>query len=73
LIADTFDAMTSTRPYRKGLAYETAFEELRMFAGSQFDPFLVEHFIKAMELESKNNVETFKLNIIEGKFKKEAA
>jgi putative nucleotidyltransferase with HDIG domain len=73
LIADTFDAMTSTRPYRKGLPYEVAFEELREFAGSQFDPNLVEYFIKAMERDQAANQPTFALGIIDGEFKKDAA
>ena len=73
LIADTFDAMTSTRPYRKGLPYEVAFEELREFSGSQFDPNLVEHFCKAMSKEEAKNEDTFTLTIIEGEFAKDAA
>jgi HD-GYP domain-containing protein (c-di-GMP phosphodiesterase class II) len=47
LIADTFDAMTTTRPYRKGLANEIAYKELKTFAGRQFDAHLVEVFLKA--------------------------
>jgi len=47
LIADTFDAMTTTRPYRKGLAEEIAYKELRQFAGRQFDPQLVKVFLQA--------------------------
>lgn len=73
LIADTFDAMTSTRPYRKGLPYEVAFKELEEFSGSQFDPKLVEAFIAAMSKEEKKGVDTFSLNIIEGEFQKDAA
>jgi len=42
LIADTFDAMTSDRPYRKALPTEIAMAELQKHAGSQFDPNLVE-------------------------------
>ena len=37
-VADTFDAMTSDRPYRKGLAAELAFAELEKQSGKQFDP-----------------------------------
>lgn len=48
LIADTYDAMTSTRPYRLALEKEVAFEELRRCSGTQFDPYLVECFIKAI-------------------------
>lgn len=73
LIADTFDAMTSTRPYRKGLPYEVAFAELIEFSGSQFDPNLVEHFVTAMRREESKNEVTFKLTIVSGEFKKDAA
>ena len=44
-ITDTFDAMTSHRPYRAGLPVEVAIKELTDLAGSQFDPELVQHFI----------------------------
>jgi HD-GYP domain-containing protein (c-di-GMP phosphodiesterase class II) len=37
-VADTFDAMTSDRPYRKGMAAEVAFAELQKQSGKQFDP-----------------------------------
>lgn len=47
LIADTFDAMTTTRPYRKGFSVEIAYKELRQFANRQFDAHLVEIFIQA--------------------------
>jgi HD-GYP domain-containing protein (c-di-GMP phosphodiesterase class II) len=53
LIADTFDAMTTTRPYRKGLATEIAFKELQTFAGRQFDPHLVKIFTEAYPTWSK--------------------
>lgn len=73
LIADTFDAMTSTRPYRKGLPFEVACAELREFAGSQFDPDIVEKFISCMTKEQNKNEETFHLQVIQGSFKKDAA
>lgn len=73
LIADTFDAMTSTRPYRKGLSYDIAFSELLEFSGSQFDPGLVQVFISAMSKEALKNEETFNLSIIDGVFAKDAA
>ena len=42
MIADTLDAMTTDRPYRKALTFERVLEELRKFSGKQFDPKLVE-------------------------------
>ena len=48
-VADSFDAMTSTRSYRVALTQEYAFAELRRHAGSQFDPDVVELFITTME------------------------
>ncbi len=47
-VADTFDAMTTDRPYRKGLSVETAIEELKNKAKTQFDPAVVEAFLKAL-------------------------
>jgi putative nucleotidyltransferase with HDIG domain len=46
-VADTFDAMTTDRPYRKGLSFDTAFDELKKHAGTQFDPEVVKAFFKA--------------------------
>lgn len=48
-VADAFDAMTSTRSYRKALSQETAFRELRDGAGSQFNAECVEALIGAIE------------------------
>ncbi len=42
MVADTMDAMTTDRPYRKALSFERTLEELRKFAGKQFDPNLVD-------------------------------
>jgi HD-GYP domain-containing protein (c-di-GMP phosphodiesterase class II) len=42
MIADTIDAMTTDRPYRKALSLSKALEELAKYAGKQFDPRLVE-------------------------------
>src|SRR6185295_9285494 len=43
-VADAFDAMTSDRVYRKGKSYEAAAQELDEWAGTQFDPKVVEAF-----------------------------
>ena len=48
-IADTYDAITSDKPYRKGQSHAFAIEELRRCVGTQFDSELVEHFISAIQ------------------------
>lgn len=48
-VADTFDAMITDRPYRKGRSFEAAILELKNKAGKQFDPFVVASFIKVFE------------------------
>jgi len=44
-VADSFDAMTSDRPYRAALLREVAIDELRRCSGTQFDPRVVEAFL----------------------------
>ncbi len=44
-LADTYDAMTSTRPYRTALAHDVAISEIKKCAGTQFDPQLAELFV----------------------------
>jgi putative nucleotidyltransferase with HDIG domain len=46
-VADSFDAMTSDRPYRPGMTVDAAFAELESCAGKQFDPSCVAGFVKA--------------------------
>ena len=50
-VVDTLDAMTMNRPYRKALPYERARQEVIQFAGVQFDPRVVEAFLKVPEEE----------------------
>jgi uncharacterized membrane protein len=45
-VADAFEAMTADRPYRRALSMEQALAELRKFAGVQFDPEIVDAFVK---------------------------
>jgi HD-GYP domain-containing protein (c-di-GMP phosphodiesterase class II) len=45
-VADAFEAMTADRPYRKALSGEQALSELRKFAGVQFDPEVVDAFVR---------------------------
>ncbi len=48
-VADSFDAMTSDRPYRRALSWEEARKRLLRGAGSQWDPQVVDVFIDGME------------------------
>ena len=48
-VADTFDAITTERPYQESLSVNVAFKELRGSAGTQFDSRVVEAFLKAYE------------------------
>lgn len=50
-IADTLDAMTSDRPYRKALSFAQARDEIARCAGKQFDPRMVELFFEIPEEE----------------------
>ena len=52
-VADTFDAMTSSRPYRGALSKEIAVEEIRNNAITQFDPQIVASFLQVMEEADK--------------------
>ncbi len=51
-IADVFDAMTTDRPYRRGLPLEYALEEIRKGAGTQFDPSLAKTFAQLIRSRS---------------------
>ncbi len=55
MIADAYDAMTSTRAYRKALSQEVAFQELRDKAGVQFHPACVEALIHAIETRGEKH------------------
>ncbi|MHA7836628.1 MAG: HD domain-containing phosphohydrolase [bacterium] len=51
VVADTVEAMTSDRPYRKALSIDVVVEELRKYSGTQFDPVVVEAFLRLLEDE----------------------
>jgi len=47
-VVDAFDAMVFGRPYRKKVSIDTAIKEIRKNSGSQFDPKIVNEFLKAI-------------------------
>jgi putative nucleotidyltransferase with HDIG domain len=47
-VADSFDSMTADRPYRTAPGKEYAISELKKYSGSQFDPMVVEAFLKVL-------------------------
>jgi HD-GYP domain-containing protein (c-di-GMP phosphodiesterase class II) len=48
-VADTFDAMTTNRPYQKAMPLEYVTQKLRAMAGTRFDPKVVDAFVAAVE------------------------
>lgn len=54
-VADAYDAMTHSRPYRDALTVDEAVSELRRFSGSQFDPAVVGGLVKIIEAESQED------------------
>lgn len=56
-IADSYDAMTSSRPYRRGRAGPAAAWEIRKFRGTQFSPHLVDIFMETLnEIEDVEEI-----------------
>jgi len=48
-IADTFDAMTTNRPYQKAMELSYVVEKIKSFGGSRFDPRVVDAFVNAVK------------------------
>ncbi len=48
-VLDAFDAMTHDRPYKNAITRQQAVQELKKFSGRQFDPFIVENFLKILD------------------------
>jgi putative nucleotidyltransferase with HDIG domain len=57
-VADTFDAMTSDRPYRKGRSATDAIAELERCAGTTFDPVVVNAFVECLHEQAAREKET---------------
>ena len=69
-VADAFDAMTSDRPYRKGMAADAGFAEVERMSGKQFDPEVAAAFlaikpriIQEMQSETKK-INTHQIGIL---------
>jgi putative two-component system response regulator len=60
-VVDTYDAIVSSRPYRNGSSGEHALQEIRRNAGSQFDPDVVEAFMRAAERSFPDDPDTPRL------------
>jgi HD-GYP domain-containing protein (c-di-GMP phosphodiesterase class II) len=49
MVADVFDALTSERPYKPAWPIDKALEEIKRKSGQQFDPRVVEAFLKVVD------------------------
>jgi HD-GYP domain-containing protein (c-di-GMP phosphodiesterase class II) len=58
LACDAYDAMTTDRPYRKAMSRTDARAELRLHAGSQFDPRVVDTLLEVFERREAPTIET---------------
>jgi HD-GYP domain-containing protein (c-di-GMP phosphodiesterase class II) len=63
-LADSFDAMTTDRPYRKKLALSDVLEDFRQNTGTQFDPAVVCAFCRAFLAEIEGKKERRMLNLL---------
>jgi putative nucleotidyltransferase with HDIG domain len=72
-LADSFDAMTTDRPYKRRRAAEEVIEDLWRSSGNQFAPELVTAFCRAMLKEMTGDVQTKKFRRLLGKGYMEAA
>ncbi len=57
LVADTVEAMSSDRPYRKALPLEAVIQEIQLFQGTQFDPEVAGAFLALIEREGEDFIE----------------
>ena len=58
-VADSYDAMTSDRAYRRALDHQSALSEIKECSGNQFDPAIVEIFIKIINNRVNNDLSPF--------------
>ena len=75
-VADTLDAMTSDRPYRKGTTFANAIAEIKRCGGTQFDPEVVKAFLDIGEealIQIKEDMRHKKLTLVQAETKAEEA
>jgi HD-GYP domain-containing protein (c-di-GMP phosphodiesterase class II) len=60
-VADAYEAMTNDRAYRPALSDDEARAELRQGAGTQFDPTVVDAFLRALDRRRTVNGEVVRL------------
>ena len=68
-IVDSFDAMISDRPYRKGMSVEEAIEEIIRCSGTQFDPFISSEFIEIIKEKEGIKLENIPKNVAKKEYK----
>ena len=61
-VADAFDAMYSTRPYRRQMPLEEVVNEIKRCSGSQFNPKMVDAFLELIDQGAFNNIEEINLD-----------
>ncbi|HSP80333.1 MAG TPA: HD domain-containing phosphohydrolase, partial [Myxococcaceae bacterium] len=74
-VADTLDAMTSDRPYRKGTTFANAIAEIDRCSGTQFDPEVVKAFLAIGEqglIKIKEDMHNRKLNLVQPEAQQDA-
>ena len=57
-VANAFDNMVSDLPYRRGRSTEEAVAELRRCSGTQFDPDIVEAFVRSLEISGESTLKS---------------
>lgn len=58
-VVDSFDAMTSDRPYRKAKSFKEAVEEIERCSGTQYDPVVVDAFLEIAKSSGRGETKTF--------------
>ena len=57
-VADTFDAMTSDRPYQVAMKEEEVVDLIKTWSGTRFDPFVSEAFVRAFQKNKIKGIKT---------------